>query len=441
MGKSNIFTQKPPIKDFDMVEMSPVHSEILDNGVKLNIIDRGNQPVCRLDIVFSGGIYEQAHPIVAQTVVSSVRYGAEGFTSEEIAEKLDFCGAWFSGTAHDHHTSFTLYSTNSCFAEILPMIESMIKNPTFPEKECSVHIGRMESRLKTKMQKVDYLATMAFYNKFFGDSHPLGRMTSIDDIKSLNVEMLRDFVREYYNSMNCEIFISGLPDENIINEIKNRFGIRWGNQTLAHKHNCPVIEFKNLKSIIDKPDAIQCGVVMAMQGVPRNANDYIPLRLLIILLGGFFGSRLMKNIREEKGYTYGIGAGLSGRTDCSYITISSQCDTKYVDALIDEVKKEIIKLQTERVTDEEIEILRSYMMSDMVKTVDTPFTIADYCITSLCNAIPDDYFANQVEWIKKISPEILMEMAQKYLDINNMIISVAGDKKIIECGDVSAMEI
>lgn len=422
-------TQQPEISDFKSVQMVFPEERRLDNGIKLLVINRGDQEVNRLDFLFEGGAYEQSQPMVSSAMVSMLRQGGVGYDAQAIAEKFDFCGAWVQGRSHDHNTSVTIYSINRCFDQIMPVIEAIIKTPTFPAHEFEVIKKQLIGNLKNSKEQVRYLALQGFNKIYFGDEHPFGKNVTVDALKSLTHDMLIDFHNTFYRPENCTMILSGIVTDEIINSIESHFGGKWGvDGSKSEIKTTPLCHSELKSSVVDKPNSVQAGVVIGVDAVNRSHPDYIPLRILVTAFGGYFGSRLMTNIREDKGYTYGISAGLIGRKECSYILISSECDTKYTQLLIDEVKGEMQKLIDNPIDEDELSIVKSNMLSDLVKTVDSPFAIAEYNITSLCYGISNEYFEQQVEVIQNITAEELQVMAKKYFVEENIYISIAGDK-------------
>ncbi|MEG2219430.1 MAG: pitrilysin family protein [Muribaculaceae bacterium] len=426
-------TQQPVISDFSTVEMTFAEERILANGVKLLIINSGDQEVCRFDIIFNGGLYEQHQPMVCNALASMLRHGGKGYDSAAIAEIFDFYGAWTSGRAHHHHTSFTVYSLNRCFKDLMPVIESIIKKPTLPAHEFELIKKQSISSLNNSKEQVRYLATQKFNEMYFGKNHPFGKNISVKDIEALNLEMLETFHQAHFSSQNCTIMLTGKVTNEMIACVDAYFGNTWGNKKEFECSNAiPITHSTTKLEIVDKPGSLQSAVIMGLDAIPRNHADYIPLRILVKTFGGYFGSRLMTNIRETKGYTYGISAGLIGRHEHSYIMITSECDTKYTHLLINEVKNEMRKLAEEPIDNDELNRVKSNIISDMVGAVDSPFAIADYNLTAIYCNISKDYFAKQVEIIKKITAKELQEIAQKYFVTDNLFMAIAGDKKKIE---------
>ena len=181
------------------------------------------------------------------------------------------------------------------------------------------------------------------------------------------------------------------------------------------------------RSEIKKKGAVQSAIKIRIGAIPRSHPDYIPLRILITALGGYFGSRLMKNIREEKGFTYGISASLSGRRHEGYIDIETQCDSAYTWKVIDEISAEISRLQHEPLGREELLKVKKYIISSLTKVLDTPSARADYASTDFLYGTGADYFNRQVEITDRITPEELTEVARLHLKPDSALQIVAGD--------------
>lgn len=419
----------PEIKNFGDISLPVPENTRLSNGVELLVLDCATEDVVRLDLIFNGGLFEQDKIMSCRMMLSMLKQGTKDFDAACIAERLDFCGAWLQTRTYDHHTVITVYSINRCLGNVLEIIEQMVKYPVFPEHEFNVLKKQAISELRNNRQRVKYIATSQFNKKFFGKDHPLGRPNSISSLKGLSTDDLKDLHSRYLTKDGLRIMLTGKINAETLSLVDKYFGKEWGSGKHSVKLNSPVISpSKGRLFISHKSGSLQSCVVMGIPAIERGHEDYIPLRILVIVLGGYFGSRLMTNIREEKGYTYGISASLIGRPDSAYIFISSESDTKYTGPLIREVKKEIDKLVKHQIGEEELEIVKSNILSDLVKTVDSPFSIAEFHITAICCGIPDDYFEKHIELIKNISPEKLRQTAEKYFVQDNLFILVAGDK-------------
>ena len=269
-----------------------------------------------------------------------------------------------------------------------------------------------------------------FAQRHFGNGSNLGKSVTEESIDSITASELSKFHKQWFAPQNMSVILSGKVERQMLDVVNECFGkAPVSGLPQQSATDSPSIKFKPDTVVVDKPDALQSAVRMGMPTVLRSDADYIPLRILITALGGYFGSRLMTNIREDKGYTYGISASLLGYRNNSFISISCQCDTSHTWQVVNEIKTEIEKLQNDKIPDDELRRLKSFMISDLARTLDTPFSIADYYASLHNNHISTDYFERQLATINSISASSLLDIAQRRLSSTEMLTAVAGNAK------------
>ena len=403
----------------------------LPNGIPLYILDVCDCDVTRIDILMEGGRWHQKQPLQALFTNRMLREGTRRYTAAQIAEKLDYYGAWLDLASASEHTYVTLYSLNKYLPNTLDLLESIIKEPVFPVDELKVIINNNIQQFLVNSSKVEFLAHRGLVQAVYGSTHPVGYVVQENDYRKITSETLRQFYDNFYHSGGCSIYLSGRITSDCIRRVEyvfgtETFGSHWHKVEKIHYLPVPATE---RRVFIEFPDAFQSAVRIGGLSLDRRHPDYLKMRVVITLLGGYFGSRLMSNIREEKGYTYGISAMLIGMRDNSCITVSSQCATAYTEKVIEEIRNEMDKVRAEPIGAEELERVKSYMRGDLAKTTDTPFLLSDYYCAAITNSIPDDYFHNQSAAVDSITPEMLQKMAAKYLDSGRMLTVVAGSLK------------
>ena len=417
----------PATSEFHSLDLPPMRATIPDNGLKLNIIDYGSQEVSRLTAIWDGGKAETAdNPTALNLATAMLREGTSTMTGHEISETLDFNGAWFSSSINDHTTSVNLYSLNSKFDEPIEILRQIITDSIFPENEFLAYREQSAQTMAINLQKVSYLCNIERSKLVLGEKHPLSAVSSPDDIRGIT----NDDVKSAYS----RIFLASLPtvylSGRITHEIETKaiaalstlpfpnvdvsLDIRPFSQAAEHRKSVKV------------ENAVQTAISISLPTIGRHHPDYIKLRLLMTLLGGFFGSRLTKNIREDKGYTYGISAGLLGMREGGLIEITTQCGNDYTELVIEEVRKELRRLSTDGFSSEEVSALRKYALSNLATTLDSPFSISEaYQLTQNYDA-PADYYARQFEAASAINGSILTEIARRYIDPDKFFIVTVG---------------
>lgn len=420
--------KQPDVHPIGKLEIPESKTEFLDNGIPVSIINLGDQSVNRVDIVVEGGRCDERHPLESDYVAALLREGSTEHSAKEIAEQLDFNGSWLGCNAGSHTITVTMYSLNRNFDKVAGILAELVHSPSFPEKELSTTKAMLKNRLRTDSEKVSYLANVSYNSHYYGAEHPLGRIPDENMIERITREDIIDFHRRRFVPGNMRFVVSGKIEPGIIETLNRHFGrIGKAGTLCASAGDKPLVAFHSGVFREEKERALQSAIRSgAPVPISRSHPDYIPLRILLSALGGYFGSRLMSNIREDKGYTYGISAALlCCRTDAS-IFISCQCDNRYVNSVLDEIKLEIRKLQDEPIGKDELDRLKAYMLSDQARIFDTPFSVADYYVSAIANGIPSGYFNRQVELLHTIDAPALQYMAQRYIDADRLLTVVAG---------------
>ena len=402
-----------PLKNFHI--QTPVRTT-LPNGIPLTVINAGEQEVVRMDVLFSGGRWQQSQKLQALFTNRMLREGTTKYTAATIAEKLDYYGSWLELSSSSEYAYITVYSLNKYLAKTLEVVESMIKEPLFPQKELQTILDTNIQQYLVNTSKVDFLAHRSLLKSLYGEQHPCGKIVMEEDYHTITPEVLREFYERHYHSGNCSIFLSGKVTDDIISRVTDIFGIPFGQYQLQMpKSSFPFAAIPEKRIFTEREDAMQSAVKMGCTTITREHPDYPKLRVLMTLFGGYFGSRLMSNIREDKGYTYGISAGVVFYPDSGLLIVSTETDNEYVEPLIQEVYHEIDRLHLDPVSAEELRIVRNYMLGEMCRSYESPFSLSDAWIFIATSGLKDDYFARSLQAVNEITPAEIQDLAQRYL--------------------------
>ncbi len=423
-------SQQPPCRQIEDISIVSPKVITMPNGMELHILDMGQQEVVRVDMMFATGKWHQPKLLVAMFTNLMLKEGVEGMTSQEVAEQLDFYGAWLQPSATFHNSYVTLYSLNKHIEHTLGLLEKIVKKPTFPDEEFQVIRSRRKQHFIIEDEKVDVKAFNKYISLLFGDDCPYGQHAEVDSFDKVERDDLEAFHKQCYSSSNCRIFLTGKVTSEIISAVEKAFGTTsWGDNT--HTQIEKPFESKPQafgRYFVEKADALQSGIRVGMSVVGREHADYPKLRILNTLLGGYFGSRLMTNIREDKGYTYGIGSNITTLKYASYLNISTEVATEYTEPTIVEVKYELERLKTELVQKDEMDTLKGYLMGEMARLFDGLFSIADAHLSLLANDMDVEYYHKMIAAIKSVTAEELQALAVKYIDVDKLYIVTAGQK-------------
>ena len=415
-----------PLKNFHI--QTPVRTT-LPNGIPLTVINAGEQEVVRMDVLFSGGRWQQSQKLQALFTNRMLREGTTKYTAATIAEKLDYYGSWLELSSSSEYAYITVYSLNKYLAKTLEVVESMIKEPLFPQKDLQTILDTNIQQYLVNTSKVDFLAHRSLLKSLYGEQHPCGKIVMEEDYHIITPEVLREFYERYYHSGSCSIFLSGKVTDDIISHVTDIFGIPFGQYQLQMpKSSFPFAAIPEKRIFTEREDAMQSAVKMGCTTITREHPDYPKLRVLMTLFGGYFGSRLMSNIREDKGYTYGISAGVVFYPDSGLLIVSTETDNEYVEPLIQEVYHEIDRLHLDPVSAEELRIVRNYMLGEMCRSYESPFSLSDAWIFIATSGLKDDYFARSLQAVNEITPAEIQDLAQRYLCKETLKEVIAGKK-------------
>lgn len=424
----------PEIREFGELVMPDVTKSVLDNGIPLYRLDHGNQEACCLTCVWRGGVAESSAKSLPALVLSMMREGTANHDGEEIADIIEYNGAKLFVSADSHFSTLKLYTLNSMAANVIPLLPEMMLKPTFPEKNFEVLREKVAKNEEIKRAKVEAQAAIAINRMVMGEGHPLAVDETPEEIRRYTRDDLLRWHKKVFipvvddtGESSMTLFLAGRITPEIERLVRDLFG------SMPVKRGTPlpfdIVEFDCRAAAEERirvDGALQSAVRMAVPAIGREHPDYIALRLLVMALGGYFGSRLMSNIREDKGYTYGINSYLLGYPEGGIIGISSSTDNSTVDPLIEETIREIKRLSTGDFEEEEMKRLRQHAMSSLASSLDSPFDIMDYYINRLVAFIPSKYFERQVAAVKSLTAEELARVAREHFSLDRLNIAVAG---------------
>lgn len=400
----------------------------LPNGIRLLVINAGTQEVSRLELNFHAGSRYQVKPLVARSAFSMLTEGTANFSSQQIAETFDFYGSFVEQSSDRDFGKITLFSLNKYLDKSLNLLEELIKFPSFPDKELDTFRKKGKQSLIVELEKVSTLARIDLYKGIYGIDHPYGISAEPDDFDLLSRSDLAGFHEDYLNASNCIIVLSGKVGEIEINRVINHFGqTKWGN-VLKPLPELPGITDPGIRKYFSpKEDAVQSAIRIGKRLMNRKHPDYPGVMVLNTILGGYFGSRLMKNIREEKGYTYGISSSILHFKEECMLAIGTEVGKEFTIPTLNEIYSEIDRLLIEPVGHDELELVRNYLLGEVLRNFDGAFAIAD-SISGLLeyNDLDYSFFDRTINVIKTISPDQLLNLANVYLRRQDMIECVAG---------------
>lgn len=412
-----------PIKEANLIH---ANKSLLANQIPLFVINAGSQELVKIEVVFNAGTCAQHKALLATATNALMREGTTKFTSSEISETLDFYGSYLETQVDKFTAGFTLYSLNKHLGSVLPVLKSVIEEPVFPEKEFDLYLSNNLQKFKINQQKVDVVVRNQFPSLLYGNNHPYGRYAKESDFSNLQLNDLKSFYQQFYKGKIAYILVSGLVDESIVKQINENFGsVPNSYKEIVHDYFV-ASPSESRKVLIEKKEAIQSAIRIGRPLFSKSHPDYFNFQVLNTVLGGYFGSRLMSNIREDKGYTYGIGSGVAAFKKGGMFFISTEVGVDVTKSALNEIYYEIKQLRDHLIPEEELEIVKNYMLGIFLKSAEGPFALADKFKGVFDYNLDYSYYSNYFKAVQSVTPAQLQKLAQKYLQEADLFEMVVG---------------
>ena len=420
--------KSPDFKVVEKIDIPIPEKIILDNGIETFIIKSGTQDIIKIDMIFNAGSWFQNKPLIASLANEMIIEGTHNFSSQQIAEKLDFYGAFIHANPTKDFGNVSLYTLKKYLPETIKILNDIVKNPIYPEHELNTFLNKRKQQFQIELEKVSTIARREFNEQLFGKNHPYGKKADLDDYNKVNRDDIIQFHNDHYHPNNCKIIISGKVDDSdlkLINQFLGSKNWKIGERKLHNEYE--ITTNSKDESIITKKGVTQSAIRLGKIIVNRDHPDYLKLDVVNTLLGGFFGSRLMKKIREEKGYTYGINSVLVSLKNACYFVILSEVKSGITKNAVSDILSEIKKLRTEYVALNELELVKNYMLGSILRSFDGPFEISSNIRSLLDLDLDIDFYNKTINTIKNITPEEIKFIANKYLHEDTLVTTIAGE--------------
>ena len=406
----------PPLRhtlDFNL----PVPQLFVEkNNLSGWLIPSDLQPVLRIEVCFHAGKIAEQQEAVSAFTASMLEKGTAHHSATEIAAILDHHSAHLEISPGMDFAIIGLYCLTENLKKVLPLFLEILSEPSFDEEEFRLHREIFLQNLQVNQEKNSYLAGQAIRGLVFG-KHPYGTTTEASDARIIQTDQLRNFYRQRYTPVS--VFVAGKISEEDLRTLAD--GLQAG--SFAQTTFSAPIFLKGEKHI-ERKESVQCSIRMGKSGLDRSATDYTSYLLTNHILGGFFGSRLMKNIREEKGLTYGISSGIQHMQLATLQTIGADVNKENLDAALLAIQDELHALRD--LTEEELVIAKNHFIGSLQNDVNTIFAAADKIRTLKLNHLQTDYFQELILNLDKVTITDIKKAAEKYFQPQDFSVAIAG---------------
>ena len=401
---------------------------VLPNGLPMFILNAGLQPLVRVELIFPAGTKHQSKALVASATNALMREGTTHRKAAALSEALDFYGAYLEHETTSDHGSIILYSLNRHLANTLPLLVEIINEPAFEEDELELYRDQTYQRYLVRQERVNDLAGAHFQEMLFGPENFYGRKTQAKDYAALDRSSMVSFHAEHYLGGGATVLVAGLVSDDetkILSEHLSRL-IAYGGEKPKPQliFSEPAIKQQRL----EKAGALQHALRVGRPLFSKTHPDFPAMEVVNTLLGGYFGSRLMRNIREDKGYTYGIGSGVVSKLQHGFFYVSTEVGAEVSEAALEEVYAEMDRMRMEPVTQDELDLVRNYLLGQFLRSVDGPFALAQKFAAVHLYGLDNGYYDHYLSVIKNITPEAIQALAERYFRREDLLELVVGPK-------------
>lgn len=417
--RQNSFPRRPAIRIPESVDVPVANLTTLANGVRLYLLENHDQQVVRLSFVFGAGSSRQNRFFSATAAANLLSEGSDRFTARQLAEQLDFYGSYFDIAVDRDVVVVSFCALSKFFLPTLQTAEEILLRPAFPQEEFDSYRIKRRQRLEIERRKVDVRVREAFAAAMFGSEHPYGVSAPLSAYDELSRDEVVDFYRRHYTADNCFVVCSGDLSDEALKAIENICM-----QLPQSGERLPLIFPASVQTPqvrLEHAGAVQSAVRVGRMLFTRNHPDYVGMQVVATVLGGYFGSRLMRNLREERGYTYGVFAAMANLDRAGYLAIATQVAAEAREDTLRQIYTEIERLRTELISEQELALVKNIMVGEMMRILDGPFGIVDVTIENVQCGTDNLAIERSVEAIRRCTPEDVQRLAEKYLRREDLV--------------------
>lgn len=384
----------------------------------------------KIDFIFPAGKKYQQKPLVAAYTGKMLIEGTLKKNHLQIAEEFEISGATVHVDINEDYSCFSVMCTSENIPDVLPLVHHILQESVFPEEQLRIITANDKQDYLTNLQKVSFLARRQLFISLFTNNHPYTLFAEEKDFDNVKCNDLTNFFKAHYNVEQMIVAWTGILSSEHLITFTGLFGSFPENPEEIQKPEIHSVELSQKRTNIELENARQSAIYLGCVVPGIEHPDHFNLIFCNTILGGYFGSRLMKNLREVNGYTYGIGSYIINYDQLSVFLIGTQVKAEYTEDSIQEINKELLRLQTEPIDYKEIGLVRNYLAGTLLQSIDGPFAQSVF-MTNLIrrNIEPQEYLQNFLTSIRQITPETIKLLTLKYLSENSLIYSVSGKIK------------
>lgn len=404
----------PPSGDIRLPDIPPHSVRLLPNGVRLCVFRGGAQPVVKVEVCVCGGTLRSTRAAVARAASALLTEGTEAHSAQEIAETLDFFGASIVPSCSLSRASLSAVCLQRDARKVVDLLYEILSRPAYPDEELDIYKAQEVQNLEVQKMRSASIASRLIAQTLYDDGDRRARFATRESFETLTPALLREFHREAYVPNNAWVFVSGRPSDGDVEFIAETFGSEAWASGDSWEPPSPMFRPATRREMVEH-DGEQTSVRIARPLFDRKHPDFIPFQLVNAAFGGYFGSRIMQNVREKLGLTYGIYSAIAVGNYCGTHSISSEVKTGSHEVVVDEVFREMRRMADGLLSKREMQTLRGYLLSEILRNFDTVFTTADAIFDLLLHGVDTSVFVQLYDAVRGLGEEEIRSVAARWL--------------------------
>lgn len=405
----------PPSQPIRHVQLSQADTHYLSNGVPVHYINAGKEPVVGIELLLpQAGTKHESVPGSSFFAIKMLAEGTQRRTAYSISNLVDSYGAFLQLNPGIDYASIEIYTLKKYVDPLLSLLAELLNEASFPEGELEKLKAIQIQKIRVSDEKTSTVASKKMRAVLFGDEQPYGKTLTEDRVANVSQSAVVNFYQERI-AADWELVVSGQVDEEVLTLLEKHIG------TLTVEQKSKIRQADvwagisgEKKHLEERADNLQSSIRVGMPLFTRDHPDAIPMRILNTVLGGYFGSRLMKNIREEKGLTYGIYSSMVSLQEAGYLVIGTDVKKELTQAALTEIYREIAILRDQPIDANELNIVKNYMAGRLLTSVDTPFALAEKFKNVYLHNLTYAYFQDYLRELNEIRVDSLQTLARRY---------------------------
>lgn len=415
----------PPRKTLPFQLQSP-EKRVLSNGLPVFIFDNERLDLIHFALRIQAGTLYENRKFVANPTYGLLMESVPGLTSGDVEDRLDFYGAFFQSSVGHEYITLEFIIPKSTIQNILPFIFSFISSPCYKEENLNLYKQRKIKELEFNSQKISYRAGQLLYHTFLNPELPTSHMLTKTHISSLSPNILQAYHQSTFHAENVSLFVSGNVNQEIIELIQDHFSQIPSGKKTELPTNLLITDKKGEEIIETRDESLQSSIMIGRPTMAYEHEDRRSFSVASTILGGYFGSRLMQNLREKNGYTYGVQAGTNYFGDTSIFYIHTEINVDKTQDALRECRLEMKKLVEHPVEKEELDTVKSYMEASLLRKLDGSVDYMRQYMLWHASGLDETEFESMKQTIQEIDAKQIEKMAVHYLSPEDFTTIIVG---------------